>query len=930
MNLQSSLLVVAMVSTAIGCSSGGGDGGGGGGNQGKLSAEQEAALQTWIQSPLKSCEAIEVVGGGATTPADDFNMPGFPPPAPRARDRDAIAKGVDLSVLHAKTKGSQWIGSKSQAGAFAVLSGGASGFTSGVATSKFEQTVEINGSSQSVKVETESSGFDCVVKVNGVERARLLIAKEVEIALAGDMAELSSPSSFPSARIATSTFSNRGFVKFGARAARFDSGNISDLISKSMKSETAREVALKGLGFTPEQIKKHFVMAPGLRPQQLAMDLGTASSSGGLQLAARSGFVLTQGAVDSIPAEGQARDLKFVVLLATEKSQVGPKEFSSGAQTVMAITRQLRLENRPGEFVVSDSGFGSISEKPAGIQIAEKCALDRATEANFIYFPERASRLTAPIANRSEIYGPCATFDRDVIALAEKSGSMLTALNTIYRSIQPANLLRTGFSFEDWSDSISYFLIKGLLAGSTDRLADPLVIDAPIVMVLDQMMMDIRLESSGAVLSQDYRQTLAELVTGLSEGQLSTGNQVSSAFVRGMARTAIRAGAGFESSFGSLVRIAVQDWRRANSMVSWADSMMTPSYLGTARAVSSEASLIGYRPYFDEVHSRLFEVQPSEAELKTQLDRFRGFRTQLDRFPQLKPVANVISTELLKSRVPPSEYARTIEAASKLTAGDVSLVATYMGTLKTGNGVTDFEATREWALGLTTDDQRAMASLIPNLKGIGLENEAREKLREAVLSRATTAALKTIATAAGLANNFMTAEASRASGSTRDSFYESKAKELAKRIFLQSFSASDVQALETFAKVAGSDLMCEGRQTISSRLDCAGLQRFTKEGDGLLSDRFQGRYVALANRMNVWFGQLVPANDHLSMRRKLKSALFPTFNNTPWATCDAQSYQVKFQALDKAVGAYLVAIGDFVTRSRAERDVQAALDARCP
>jgi hypothetical protein len=69
--------------------------------------------------------------------------------------------------------------------------------------------------------------------------------------------------------------------------------------------------------------------------------------------------------------------------------------------------------------------------------------------------------------------------------------------------------------------------------------------------------------------------------------------------------------------------------------------------------------------------------------------------------------------------------------------------------------------------------------------------------------------------------------------------------------------------------------MCEGRQTISSRLDCAGLQRFTKEGDGLLNDRYQGRYVSLATRMQVWFGQLVPANDHLSMRRKLKSALFP-------------------------------------------------------
>jgi hypothetical protein len=589
------------------------------------------------------------------------------------------------------------------------------------------------------------------------------------------------------------------------------------------------------------------------------------------------------------------------------------------------------LENRTGEFVVSDSGLGAISEKAAGTQIAEKCALERATDANFVYFPERASRLNARIAQRSEIYGPCSVYDREVIGAAEKSGSMLTALNTIYRSVQPSDFRGTSFNYEDWEDSISYYLIKGLQVGSSDRLVGTTIISSPIMILLDQMMMDLRQEASGTTISEDYRRLLSSLVTGLSAAELSSsGNPPPSSFVRGMARTAIRAGAGFESSFGGLVRIAVQDWRRANSMVSWADSMMTAGYLGKARAVSSEASLIGYRPYFDEVHSRLFEVQPSEADLMTQLDRFRGFRTQLDRFPQLKPVADVLSTSLLKSRVQPVDYPKTIEAASKLASGDPDLVAVYMNALKTGDGVTEFEAIRSWALALTAADQQAMANVIANGKALGLESESRQKLREAVSARTNTSVLQSMANAGGLAKSFIAAEAARASGSTRDTFYESKAKELAKRIFLQSFSATDVQSLETFAKVAGSDLICEGRQTISSRLDCAGLQRFTKEGDGLLSDRFQGRYISLATRMNVWFGQLVPANDHLSIRRKLKSALFPTFNNAPWATCDAQSYQAKFQALDKAVGAYLVAIGDFVTRSRAERDVQTALDARCP
>ena len=74
----------------------------------------------------------------------------------------------------------------------------------------------------------------------------------------------------------------------------------------------------------------------------------------------------------------------------------------------------------------------------------------------------------------------------------------------------------------------------------------------------------------------------------------------------------------------------------------------------------------------------------------------------------------------------------------------------------------------------------------------------------------------------------------------------------------------------------------------------------------------------------------MPELDHRPIRRRLKDGMFPSFGSALWETCDAQNFQNKFAALDSAVGKYLIALGDFITRSRVEREVTSALEARCP
>lgn len=76
--------LVGMVLTA-GCSSGGGDGLGGAAAAGKMSTEKEQAFEAWLASPIKSCQAMEIVGGSMRTEfGDGTGMPGMP------RDRKSV------------------------------------------------------------------------------------------------------------------------------------------------------------------------------------------------------------------------------------------------------------------------------------------------------------------------------------------------------------------------------------------------------------------------------------------------------------------------------------------------------------------------------------------------------------------------------------------------------------------------------------------------------------------------------------------------------------------------------------------------------------------------------------------------------------------------------------------------------------------------
>ncbi len=887
---------------------------------GKMTQEQELALQKWIQSPIKSCEAIEVVGGGATQISDQLEpsvgMPGFPDSgsAGRTRQRDAIVKGVDLGVLSTRTKGSLWIGERSGLKDFAVLSGASAPFTTGVAESKFEQTLEINGRSQSVKVETKSSGYDCVVSVNGVERAKVKIAKSVEVGLAGGKSSWQ-VAEFRQRR--DQTVSSFGDV------LEFKARDLLQPLTKGIQVPASRNIALTSIGYTREEAEQYFPVATSRRPVDLAME---SASGGRLILGDYARFVLVGQDRTLLPEGAQTRDVNFSLLMRTENAEIGGQKFRSGVAGVTSLSRVLRLSQDStsgvAQLVFQDTGFGDTRLEKADDFTADRCVIQRADDEASLYVAKKNVTGSAAVASYQSVFSPCFIFDtseQDVSVRAESNGLMVKVLNLLFRTISPVG---NRFDFGDWAESLVKQIELGIMDVKRPGISE---LSSGVLENIDELVQHVRRELQGTPLAGGRRASLAEGVLRMAELEQENPRELRTRQVlSGVSRLAAKLDPAFDIPFFELMKTAQRDLAHA-SVLSRTAEALSPDYLSVAKEAYTEAQAVGHDSYLRNVHSRLFELAPSERELREWALRFRGLRTELQKYPSLSGKAGTLVDALLSSQVSSGDYALWIKAAANLSNGSPDLLIEIVQSIRSGG----FNALRDWAMNLSQSDQQGISVFLAEAKKLGQERQAMEKVLVLVRGLAPQGAFSRLPAFAGRANAFIQAEQGRAQGSHRDTFYEARAKELAGRILIEEFDDSEVRALETFAKVAGSDVMCDGRKTIALRLDCVGLERFKKSGNGLLNPKFQGRYMKLALRMETWLGQLVPEMDHRTIRRRLKDGMFPSFGSGIWETCDAQNFDSKFVALDTAVGKYLIALGDFITRSRVEREVSSALDARC-
>ncbi|CAN5633523.1 hypothetical protein BH10BDE1_BH10BDE1_10560 [soil metagenome] len=917
-------------SFALACSGGGGGGASGADGVSKLSPEQQQAYQAWLKAPIKSCQAIEVVGGGSTTFSDGSDggpsspqtpgfpggFPGFPSGSvnPDARvGQNAIEKGVDLKVLAERTGGSLWLSDAAKPDTFAMLSGGATGFTSGSATSKFEQTITIDGSAQSVKVETRSSGFDCVVKINDIEVATISIAKSVDVALAA-----SSLSKFKDLEVPT-----REIWQTYASVTTVSTPTLSRAIDSTMRQDEAATSLVSKLGYSVADAKKYFVLRGSNVNGGFGIEFPTLG--GRMALAGESEIVLDEDQMNLLPPTGISSVLSLVSIYRTGGVAIGGVRFNPGSNEVMVVRRQISGTVTSPNVVFHDLGVKSVSSMTATPEMADVCAEDRVNGYSSLYLTKLQSRALAELPGRRTIFGACESFEPEIQSRYNRSDLSLRALNKLMKGVSRGLIRDSGtrFGFGDWTSFVAAEIRGALDPKSSAKLA--LSIEAPILVELDGYIVAARLTPEFSQMAPVFVDPIAGVILALGEN--SRGAALENSLIRRSVQAAVKVGPIYLSPFARSLQYVRTTPSAAEDALSWIEST-TPSLLQAGREALVEAQAIGYEK-FQSDFEMFFISRPNERDLTMARDEMRNLRTQLAAYPALASVKRDVVQAIYKNpKFDSRDISVTLSAASKLVVASEELAREFLGLVKESADPVEIASARAWAGALTSVDSNLIRDFLSASLASGYGDDALRAVRAMVHSRPTTLDLQAFANAVALSKQFLADEAKRAMGSTSDTFYESEAKTLAKRIAIEGFTTVDLAALESMAQVAGSDSFCD-RKTISYRLKCVGLDAFSKARGKMLSPEFQGRNARLADQIASWMRTLKPDIDHSSVRRTLKKALFDS-DSGPWAKCNVGQFDLNSRALASAVQGYIQVMGDFSARFRAERAVSAAVDARCP
>jgi hypothetical protein len=281
--------------------------------------------------------------------------------------------------------------------------------------------------------------------VNGVERAKLRIAKSVFVGLAGGTSW--QIADFRQRHDQTVT------AKY-AHATEFRARDVRAALVKGLQAPEARTRAIRSLGYSAAEAEQYFPIATDARSFELAVE---STTGGRLILGDDSRFVLfgQDQALVPGPINQQVRDVTFVMLLGTEKSSIGGQSFVSGAEEVMGLKRVLRLRadgvgvSDSPAIVFQDTGLGDSRIEKAGGLVADGCVIER-TEDELAF-------LRSGVPAYQTVFSPCFIYDEGVSERSHSNGLMLRVLNLVFA--QAGRDTSGSFKFGDWS---SGFIVRSI------------------------------------------------------------------------------------------------------------------------------------------------------------------------------------------------------------------------------------------------------------------------------------------------------------------------------------------------------------------------------------------------------------------------------------------------------------------------------------
>lgn len=549
-----------------------------------LDVQMKKSFDAWLAAPVKSCSAIEVVGGGGS--ADGAN---------------AIRKGIDLKILAQKT-GASFSISASDGSQAVLLSSSPEPFAKVFDSSTLTLTGSAN--QKSLTVETEMDGFNCLVKVNGREAARVKLAAKVPVILAVSLLNRATD-----LEVDTTEF----IRKVNDEVAVL---NVKALVSQAtifLQDQATLEKRLAEYGYSDLDVRAYFPFSASAAQSDMTVSIGFEQFSA---MAFADEAVVTQDLAKKLmaPAGADEKPIPGALRLAYRSSL--PKELNgviTAPPAIAAIVRPFGLAKGTDHLVFKDGGAWNYLKERVSESSANLCTQQRLSEATALLNARGLETMTK-LPSRESIVSICKILDPGLEARIRTNGYELSAFaDLVGMSQKSVNKV----AFGDWTAVVQARTEEALGTAATLVATNRTSV---ISQLLDAVKAIKDVENFNQI-PMSHRNLLAILVVALLEDRrlaTDTDNLKQAARVAGIASASE-----FVPALVSAYETFVQNPEVGRQQLAWAEAMKK-EYIELALLVRKEALAHGYSDYAGNVHNKLFEKQLTEAELQAMMNKINS------------------------------------------------------------------------------------------------------------------------------------------------------------------------------------------------------------------------------------------------------------------------------------------------------------------
>lgn len=562
--------------------------------------------------------------------------------------------------------------------------------------------------------------------------------------------------------------------------------------------------------------------------------------------------------------------------------------------------------NTPREYQIGLSGLSALEPMSTDGAQASQCVLNRGQVIKNFHGASESRRVLPAL---SEIIAPCRILSPEVETAAVDDGTWATLLAQVLRGVEG----NTRTDFQGWDRILTRVAIRiSENGGNVSAQLDPEG-RSTLVRALAEYLTEVREQLRRRPALQGASFPLKAMSSQWAMQGMAVGQDRLERIMNALEKSYRF----FPASSEALIQDLAAAPENQDVALRFAENL-SAEYTNTALEALGYARSLVYASWEAQVYNRIIQTRPSLEELHAWARRLKAIQAEVSRYPNLTAVRGTLVELAMKPAeqdgIPAAEIGSVFAALSKAIDVFPESVNRLMRSLN--ESYEKSQETLAFAAGLTSEYQKLAMSFREGCAAVDLDEWGSEVYGSILQRRPSQPQLESWLQSIQGAREFTHRERLRDSG--YDPIADGYRRNLIRKAVDEGWTADDFVTTEQMAVFGRMMIGCGIRKTVSSVVQCVGMNYFSRAQGKLLDPVYAHRYGRLAAK---FAGHL----DSLGFQfDALRSRLRREFFEPVWGRCSADVFTSKSMVLEHLIGELIREL-DARRRWEIEREIKKTL-----